>query len=125
VPVDGGTIGVMHNLTLPFLASVPVGHRVRTYRAERFVRSTGWVGAGTAGVLFDFDTGVVFATRGANPALLPGEPRPEATYVRWVPEHEGRVVYCFVLSRDPIGPLREVCVTTHLGIEPQSGAPYR
>jgi hypothetical protein len=115
----------MHNLTLPFLASVPVGHRVRTYRAERFVQPTGWIGAGTAGVLFDFDTGVVFATRGANPALLPGEPRPEATDLRWVPEHEGRVVYCFVLSRDALGPLREVSVTTHLGIEPQSGAPYR
>lgn len=118
-------MGAMHNLTLPFLASVPVGHRVRTYRAERFVQSTGWIGAGTAGVLFDFDTGVVFATRGANPALLPGEPRPEATDLRWVPEHDGRVVYCFVLSRDAIGPLREVSVTTHLGIEPQSGAPYR
>jgi hypothetical protein len=119
-------MGVMHNLTLPFLASVPVGHRARTYRAERFVQSTGWIGAGTAGVLYDCDTGVVFASQqGARPALLPGEPRPETADLRWVPEHEGKVVYCIVITRGTTGSLREVSVTTHLGIEPESGAPYR
>jgi len=81
-------------LFLPFVAPIPPGHRIRTYRAERR-HGDDWIPAGNRDVIYDVDAQIVFGViEGVRRA--PGEPVSGSPDARIVREAEHCVAWCLV-----------------------------
>src|SRR3954447_18460460 len=114
----------MHTvLELPFLAPVPVGHRVQIIRASRwqaplFGGPPAWNPVPDP-IIVDRDTGIVYAHRmtGANLVLEPLAFKPNVGH-QIASLEEAKVTACLLLS-ESLDERPRLTTTLHVDIEPQ------